>query len=249
MDLRDATVLVTGATRGVGAALTRRLLAEGAHVIALARDADRLAEAARDAAGRLTPWPLDLGRREDVDAAVATLPSRHPELSVVINNAGVQVASDFVRGEAAARLGDLRAEMTINLEAVVALCAGLLPHLASRPRAAIVNVTSGLALAPKRSAPVYCATKAGVRAFTRALRYQCEDAAPHVHVAEAVLPLVDTDMTRGRGAGKLSPDAAAFGLLEGLKAGRREIYVGKAAALPPLLRLAPGLAYRLLRDD
>lgn len=249
MDLRGATVLVTGATRGIGRALTHRLIAEGAHVVALARDAGRLAEMELACGGQLTAARVDLSRRDEVDAAIAALPVRHPGLSAVVNNAGVQVCGRFADGEAADRLGELRAEMALNLEAVVALCAGLLPHLAGRPGgAAILNVTSGLALAPKRSAPVYCATKAGVRAFTRALRYQCERDAPSVRICEAVLPLVDTDMARGRGRGKISADAAARRMVSGLKAGRAEIHVGKAALLPPLLRLAPGLAFRMLRD-
>lgn len=248
MDLRGRTVLVTGATRGIGAALTRRLVSEGAHVVALARDPLRLAEAAGMYGGLVTPLAVDLARREEVDGAIDTLTSRCPELSVVVNNAGVQVASNFVAGGAAAQLPELRAEIAVNFDAVVALSAGLLPHLARQPAAAIVNVTSGLALAPKKSAPVYCGAKAAVRGFTRALRYQCEDEAPHVRIIEAVLPLVDTDMTRGRGEGKMSAEAAAGRIVAGLRAGRPEIYVGKAALLPRLLRLAPGIAYRMLRD-
>jgi uncharacterized oxidoreductase len=72
----------------------------------------------------------------------------------------------------------------------------------------IVNVTSGLALAPKQSAPVYCAAKAGLRSFTKSLRYQERARAPHVRVVEVLPPLVDTDMTRGRGRGKMSREPA-----------------------------------------
>jgi uncharacterized oxidoreductase len=128
------------------------------------------------------------------------------------------------------------------------LSAGLLPLLARQPSAAILNITSGLALAPKKSSPVYCATKAGLRSFTRALRYQCEDALPHVHVVEALPPLVDTAMTHGRGRGKISPEACAAEIVAGLKAGRREIHVGKAKLLRAVIRLSPALGYRIMRD-
>ena len=63
----------------------------------------------------------------------------------------------------------LQEEIALNFEAVVAVSTGLLPHLRRQPSAMIVNVTSGLALAPKTSSPVYCATKSAVR-FSAPLR-------------------------------------------------------------------------------
>ena len=137
----------------------------------------------------------------------------------------------------------------MNIEAVVAISAAAVPLLRSQRSGAIVNISSGLANAPKKSAPVYCASEAAVRIFTRALRYQCEDQASHVRVVDAVLPLVDTDMTRGRGRGKIAPEAAAAAIIEGLRRDRVEIHVGKSALLRRLMRLAPSLAYRRLRDS
>ena len=130
------------------------------------------------------------------DEPVSLVHEDSPELrrmalfDVVVNNAAVQTLSDFLAGEAGERQAALRAEISLNFDAVVALSAGLLGHLRKHPAPAVVNVTSGLALAPKSSSPVYCATKAAVRSFTKALRYQCEDRAPHVQVVEAVMPLV-----------------------------------------------------------
>lgn len=111
-----------------------------------------------------------------------------------------------------------------------------------------MNVSSGLALAPKASAPVYCATKAAVRSFTKALRYQCEDAAPNVAVVEAIMALVDTDMTQGRGARKMSAHDAAAEVVRGLQRGAPEIWVGRTRLLKTLLRLAPGVAERMMRN-
>jgi uncharacterized oxidoreductase len=248
MNPAGRTILVTGASRGIGRELTGQLVALGAHVVAVGRDADQLASLTAEHGGRVTPWPVDLADRGAVDALVDALPSRHPDLSVVVNNAGVQTLTDLLADPPDALRPVLRREIAVNLDAVIALSAGLLPHLSRLPSAAIVNVTTGLALAPKRSAPVYCATKAGVRTFTRALRYQCEDGAPHVQVTEIVLPLVDTDMTRGRGTGKISASAAATAAIDGIRRGSAEVYVGKARLLPALMRLSPSLAFRTLRD-
>ncbi len=247
MNLADHTVLITGATRGIGHELTGQLLELGAHVVALGRDTTPLTPLIDTFGDRITPWAVDLADPDAVDALVRRLPLRHPELSMLINNAGVQTITDLFADDPGAVRPALRREIAVNLDAVVALCTGLLPQLARQPAAVIVNVTSGLALAPKASAPVYCATKAAVRTFTRSLRYQCQDTAPQVRVTDAVLPVVDTDMTRGRGDGKITAAVAAAAIVDGIRRGSAEVYVGRARILPVLMRLAPGLAYRALR--
>lgn len=249
MNLTGRTALVTGAARGIGLELTRQLVAAGCHVVAVGRDAAALAELEAEHMGLITPCPADLARATDVERLIREVPARHPNLTVLINNAGVQVTADLLADEPEPLRAAFRDEIAVNLDAVVALSSGLLPHLARQPSAAIVNVTSGLALAPKASAPVYCATKAAVRSFTRALRYQCEDAGLNVQVSDAVMALVDTDMTRGRGARKLTPQAAAAQVLAGLQAGHADIYVGKTRLLALLTRIAPGMAERMMRGS
>ena len=183
------------------------------------------------------------------DALAAWVRDEHPDTAVLINNAAVQRTLDFVGGERAALLQNLAQELAVNLEAPVALTAALLPVLASQPQAAVVNITTGLALAPKKSTPVYCAAKAGLHNFTRALRYQTEAAAPHIRVQEIVPPLVDTRMTAGRGSGKLSPEAVADAVVRAIESGRAETCIGKIHLLKWLLRLAPSAAYRILRNE
>ncbi|SFR02679.1 uncharacterized oxidoreductase [Lentzea waywayandensis] len=249
MKLTESTTLVTGATRGIGRELTRQLVACGAQVVAVGRDHDSLAALAAEHGDRVHPWPVDLAEPAAVDAFIHDVTNRHPTLSVVINNAGVQTLTDFLVDDPQALRPALRREIALNFDAVVALSTGLLPHLCRQPSAAIVTVTSGLALAPKRSAPVYCATKAAVRTFSRALRYQCEASAPHVRVIDAVMPLVDTDMTRGRGRGKISSSDAAAAMIGGISRDSTEIHIGKVRLLHALMRISPGLAYRILRDS
>ena len=168
---------------------------------------------------------------------------------MLFNNAGVQVQLPPGEIDHSDRLTELRAELSVNLQAPITLCLGLLPTLAKRPSAVIVNISSALAWAPKRSAPVYCASKAGLSTFSRALRYRCEADAPTVRVIDAVLPLVDTAMTAGRGSGKISPDAAATAVLRGAAAGAQDLWIGKARLLHAVHRLAPTLAYQMLRNQ
>ena len=247
MQLHGRTILVTGGARGIGLELTRQFVAEGARVVVAGRDQVRLANLEVCYPSQIHGWAVDLSDPQATDDFIRDLPRRYPTLSVVVNNAGAQTLTDFLRQDPETLRPALRAEIALNFEAVVAVSTGLLAHLRSQPSAAIINVTSGLALAPKTSSPVYCATKAAVRSFTKALRYQCEDGAPNVQVTEAIMALVDTDMTAGRGAGKISPAQAAAEILTGIQAGRDEVYVARAKLLPMLMRVAPGLGERMMR--
>lgn len=248
MNLTNRTILVTGGARGLGRELTGQLIGLGAHVVAAGRDRDHLQSLVAEHGDRVSPLPVDLADPAAVDAFVDELLDRHPQLSVVVNNAGVQTLTDFFSDEPRASRPALRREVAVNLDAVIALSAGLLPHLHRQPSAAIINITSGLALAPKRSAPVYCATKAGVRTFTRALRDQCQHAASNVQAVDVVLPLVDTGMTRGRGRDKISAAAAATAIIDGVHRDMAEIYVGQARLLRTIMRAWPSLGYRILRN-
>lgn len=247
-DLVGRTALITGGSSGIGLALGRRLLRRGAaRLVVVGRDEARLAAVAADLGPSVETLCADLSVQAEVDRLLVEVPKLAPDLSLLINNAGTQLLTDLAARDAATVIPALNAEIAANFAAVVALSVGLLPVLSCQPSAAIVNVTSGLALAPKSSSPVYCATKSAVRSFTRALRYQCEERLPHVRVVEALPPLVDTQMTAGRGRGKISADACAAEIIEGLVAGRREIYVGKTKLLRAIMRVAPALGHRIMR--
>lgn len=248
-DPAGRTVLLTGAGAGIGLALARRLLAGGvARLLAVGRDAAKLDALTAEGSGRVVPIVADLAQHAAVDALIARVTTETPDLSLMINNAGVQVLIDLPPAEPAALIAAVRSEAAINYDAPVALCIGLLPLLARQPSAAIVNITSGLALAPKASAPGYCATKAALRSFTRSLRDQCRAAAPNVLVIEALPPMVDTAMTAGRGRAKISPDACAAQILAGLAAGRGEVDVGLTRVLRAAMRVSPALGHRIVRD-
>jgi uncharacterized oxidoreductase len=240
--------LVTGGSRGIGAALARELASRGARrVIITGRDGAALAETANRHPGIIESIQFDLAGPKEVERLVSWIKENAPDLSLLVNNAGTQVISDFTGPYNAALWPDLEREIAVNFNAVIALSIGLLPVLARQSSAAIVNVTSGLALAPKKSAPVYCATKAGISAFTRSLRYQCEAALPQVRIHEALPPMVDTEMTSGRGSGKISAVECARQIADGIVRGRPVIDVGMTKLLRALMRIHPAIGHGIMR--
>lgn len=175
-----------------------------------------------------------------------TLVSRGARVAVcvLVNNAGVQFNHGWAGTDAEDRTRWARTELSVNLLAPTLLTSLFLDDLRRHDPGVVVNVTSLLALAPKRSAPVYSASKAGLRSLTRGLRLQL--AGENVRIVEVVPPLVDTAMTAGRGSKKMDPAEAARRIVEGLQADRTVIRVGFARALHGLWRVAPGLAGALL---
>jgi uncharacterized oxidoreductase len=166
-------------------------------------------------------------------------------VNLLIHNAGVQQLHDFTNENEALQF-NTPMETAINFVGPVELTRGMLPHMRDQADARVVFVTSGLALAPKRSSPVYCANKAGLRSFAKSLRAQLRHANLPIGVTEALPPLVDTDMTKGRGRGKISPQAAASQIVRGIESGKSEIYLGASALLRVISRISPALAEAIM---
>ena len=234
--------LVTGASSGIGFELARQLAEASVPVVAVGRNRERL-QVLADRYPHVDVVLMDMNDIDTIAAIAAGIAARHPDLSCLINNAGIQ--HNVRVDDGAYSAGDIREEVNVNLVAPMVLTHALLGHLATRQRAWIVNVTSGLGLVPKQTSAVYSATKAGLHLFTQGLRVQLRGST--VRVVEAVMPLVDTPMTQGRGSGKMPAAKAAAQLIDGLLAGADEIWIGKARALPLLQRLAPGLLARVMQ--
>jgi len=188
MELSGNTVLVTGGGSGIGLAIAARLLAGGSRVIVCGRREETLREAAEAHPGLVTRV-CDVGREEERAALFEWAVGEHPDLNVLVNNAGIQRRIALARPEA---WEETRREIAINLDAPVHLSLLFLPHLLGRRRPAIVNVSSGLAFVPMAAAPVYCATKAALHSFTLSLRHQLADTP--VRVVEIIPPAVNTDL-------------------------------------------------------
>lgn len=238
MDQPARRVLVTGGTSGVGLALVRLLAGEGWTVIACGREGTRLSQL-RQQLPSVVWRAVDLSDPTEVGRFAAQVRDEFTPMGL-INNAAIQ-DNALLKEQSAARI-DI--EIRTNLTAPAILAAALSPALA-RQRGFIVNVTSGLAIAPKSSAAVYCATKAGLRNFSVGLRHQLTGSG--VAVIDAVLPLVDTPMTAGRGTGKMAPHAVARLVVRAIKRRTPEVYIGKAAILAAINRLSPILARRVMR--
>ena len=136
-------------------------------------------------------------------------------------------------------------EIAVNLTSVCTLTARLLPALRHNRPAAIVNVNSGLALMPKTTSAVYCATKAAVNVFSQSLRHQLEET--NVKVLQTFMPLVDTAMTAGRGRDKISARDAAAAMIDGIERDVEDHDIGKVRLLRPMTRFLPSVARRIMK--
>lgn len=245
MRIDGRTALVTGGTRGIGLELAAALASRGARVAVCGRSPER--PAALDALGRSVAYvDCDLS---DV-GQVRELPERVRRevgpVGLLVNNAGVQFNHDWTDTRVEDRARWAEAELTVNLVAPTLLAALLLDDLRSADPGVVVNVTSLLAFSPKPSAPAYCASKAGLRSLTRALRWQLAGD-PSVRVVEAIPPLVDTAMTAGRGSKKMDPADVAHRIVAGLLADETEIRIGAARVVGGLARVAPAAVEALLK--
>jgi len=237
MQLAGKTILLTGGTDGIGKELAHQLRAKGATVIVTGRNAERIAAAKADGFEVIA---ADLSLPKGVDAVIDGIGSRAPD--ILINNAGAGSDHDF--REAAPDLADNDSCIFLNLNAPIHLIARMLPSLRARPEAMIVNVTSGLAIAPRAGGPVYCATKAALRSYTQALRVQL--AGTKVHVLEALPPVVETKLTAGRGSKKMAPAECARQIVVAMERNADEANVGMVKLLQLVHSMSPALARKIM---
>lgn len=232
MKLSGNTVLITGGATGIGYAMAEAFLRAGSEVIVCGRREERL-QRARATHPALNVWKCDVANGADRIALVQWVTSTFGRLNVLVNNAGIQRDVDFTHGIADYERGP--SEIAINLEAPVVLSGLLVPHLARKDGSAIVNVSSGLGFVPAARMPVYSATKAGLHAFSMALRHQL--AAVGIKVFEVVPPAVDTELNpegrakRGGFKANLAPEPFVAAVMKGLESDSFEIGYGMTEAM------------------
>jgi uncharacterized oxidoreductase len=231
MTFRDRTILITGGTSGIGRALAQELDRSGNTVVVCGRREDRLAQV-REQFPAIVTRRCDLTRADQRRELVDWVCARYPALDVLVNNAGVQLRFDATRPADLTRVSH---EIELNLVAPLHLSTLLAGHLAGRPGAAIVNISSGLAFSPLAEVGLYSATKAAVHSLTLTMRHQLKGMG--IRVIEIAPPAVDTELggdrrddpARTHGGMPVADFVAAA--MAGLASGSDEILVGGAARM------------------
>lgn len=164
-DLGGTTAVVTGASRGIGAAIATAMLRAGADVIALQRSAppEELVRAAQDAGRRLDHIKVDFADQASVSEAIDTALAG-ARVDILVNNAGTQIRHDSLDFP----IADFDTVMNVNTRTVFQLCTGFARGMVERRRGKIVNLASLLSFQGGLRVPAYAASKGAVAQLTKA---------------------------------------------------------------------------------
>jgi len=167
MNFKDKTIIITGASAGVGAATARLFAQLGANLVLVARGQAALDAITQElsAVCNVTSKAMDVANSDDCRALIQTVNETFGRIDVLINNAGYHQRGNVANNYAT----DLATMVDVNLRAPIALSTLVLPFMQKIGAGAIVNVGSLAGRTPLQGAATYCATKAGLRAFSYAL--------------------------------------------------------------------------------
>jgi uncharacterized oxidoreductase len=179
MNISSRSVLIVGGTSGIGLGLARRLAAAGSTVIVGGRNTSRVDD--------VETVELDVTDPDSVVRARDEVLARHPDLDVVVTMSGVMLVEDL---RDPAHFAQAETTITVNLLGTIRVIDAFTPHLIDRGGGNIITVTSGIAFLPFPLMPSYGASKAGVHAYTEALRAQLIGTG--VEVTELIPPAVAT---------------------------------------------------------
>ena len=206
------TIIVTGASSGIGLTVSKYLAQAGAHVLLLARTKDKLDEVKAEIeaeGGKASVFPCDLNDMESIDAVSKEILASVDHIDILINNAGRSIRRAV--HESIDRFHDFERTMQLNYFGAVRLVLNLLPHMMQRKDGQIINISSIGVLANATRFSAYVASKAALDAFSR-----CLSAEVHSHkiaITSIYMPLVRTPMIAPTKMYKyvptLSPEEAA----------------------------------------
>ena len=209
MQLANATVLITGANRGLGLAFAREALARGAR---------KVYAAARDPASvtlpGVVPIQLDVTKPEEIAAAARD----YPDVTLLINNAGIAATGGFLADDS---LASAQRHFDTNVFGPMRLTQAFAPVLAANGGGAILNVLSIASWINSPLLGVYGMSKSAAWAMTNGTRIELS--AQHTQVLALHMGFVDTDLTRGFDVPKVAPDAVVRTALDALEAGASEV--------------------------
>lgn len=190
MDQSRRHALVTGGTRGIGAAIARRLVADGLHVTVLGRDAQAAQGFAASDAAHLHGVAADVADARQVAQALASARERFGPVQVLVNNAGQAGSAPFLRTDAQL----WQRMLDVNLTGTMVCTQAVLPGMLEAGWGRIVNVASTAGQVGYAYVAAYCAAKHGVIGLTRALALELATKGVTVN---AVCPgYTDTDIVR-----------------------------------------------------
>ncbi|MBS0367535.1 MAG: SDR family NAD(P)-dependent oxidoreductase [Proteobacteria bacterium] len=206
MDITNKTILITGANRGIGLALTEEALRRGAGRVYAGVRGDF-----RHPSARVTMLALDVTDANQVARAAAQV----QHLDVLINNAGIAVFDDLSEPKV------LRRHLEVNVLGTARVTQAFLPHL-RRSRGALVTNLSLAAVAPVPATPSYSVSKAAAANMIQSLRALLAGDGVTVHAV--FIGPTDTDMSRGIKVAKAPPAVTAQGIYDGLAQGQEDIF-------------------------
>lgn len=242
MNISKNTVFITGGGSGIGLELARIFVKNGNAVIICGRNKQKL-ENAQHSIPALKIIECDVSNAEDVERMLEQHGKELQVVNILVNNAGIMNVYDIQSAETT--LERMELEVSTNFLAPLRLIKHFLPILQSKPEAAIVNVTSGVAYVPMAAAPIYSATKAALHSLSLSLRNQL--CSTSVKVFEVLPPLVDTEMPtalqgNGKSMKKVSPESVAETILKGLATNELEMRIGDNNLLYWANRIVPLIA-------
>lgn len=169
--MSQTTILITGASSGIGEATARELAVTGARLFLGARRTDRLAALAEELGDNVAWDALDVADSGSFDAFAAAAEARFGRIDALINNAGVMPLAPL----AALKRGEWKRMIDVNIHGVLNGIAAVLPRFTAQGGGHVINVASIGAHKVVPSAAVYCGTKYAVRAITEGLRLEHDD--------------------------------------------------------------------------
>ena len=246
MNLKNNTILITGGTSGFGLEFTKQLLDLGNTVIITGRNQEKLNQTKKQFP-EVHTFQSDVSDPKAITALCQKVITQFPNLNMLINNAGEMRKINL--HDTSIDLENITKEIDINLSGPIRMIQQFLPYLKKQKNAAIMNVTSGLALIPFPVSPIYGATKSGLRSYTKSLRIQLKNTS--IKVFELVAPSANTPLND-----KFVNDVDSKSLMEankvvsiaikGLEKDKFEIYPGLAKVIKVMSRLAPAFFLKQL---
>jgi uncharacterized oxidoreductase len=188
MKLTGNTIFITGGGSGIGRALAEALHKRGNRIIISGRRAGHLRKTL-DANPGMEAIELDITNPESIAGVAARLIKNHPDLNVLINNAGIMQIDD-----AASEISDelLTSTITTNLMGPIRLTGALIEHLKKQESATVMMVSSVLGFTPMAMTAVYSSTKAALHSYSQSLRFKLRNS--RVRVLEVIPPWVRTEL-------------------------------------------------------